>query len=1511
MNSPMLFRSQTQSRSPMINKKMAAYSTFQRKDYQDYYQSDKSNEKSATKKSTYKPNASATKKCYDKYQYRSVEGGQKKTRATIDAKISAHCKEETENYEERKTFQINRGSKRSYERLRNSPKNCDTRDLRCSQKNNFISKDFSAAQKQNKSAYTSKCSTSKRNYQSMPQESLKYKEKGCKSFKNPPEDPDPIKINASKIGQSGGHPKTIAKDKIKRTWSKKSYQEEPKVPKMTKKYSQRRGSNTDENDLLTKSRIPVPNAVRKMIKNTETKKNRYHHKGRAPITVREPYTGTNIREPEEVLQMSYEANTIRDNIYNEDRLDELNPTIQDFSTEVLTDDIKDNLVVNLEHLIDEELCINKILGNIMKKKSVQDYCVQWWEITENSSVKEMQVFFEEELSRRLIKNHQVLLCIFIGFIESHQNFIYKFSQCWSKAKNLIKYLQRSYLVFIQFINNNLSDDQYNSAMDWATRLNNILCTRPVMEELYGVHNSALLTNNNEICTILIKDLLKSNNSNWTFQNQILRILNGLETVDLLDVRTIVSAIVKETKLQKPSPTVNIRKAPRLQDWDVQVEREKRLDDREDNSPDIFSEKKSFKYNENSLKKEKYKIEVNKSSVVERSHSKYYYEKNLSFEETKTNRVLDFRDLNCESFDLENDKQNSSKFHLENSSSRLEKFYSKNRHKKSVKNSKDIKKYKPSKAWKDYDENDSYIDQASCESEDPNPIIPVPVPPEAKQLAQFTKNSPPQVLSKTLRNDVKKEVDRNKFIEDSSHQNPQDESLENFLKNDEKTLYKKMKKDKNGLVMKDWTSTPTKNKFASSTYNSGTYTMNKTFQVNRRQEQNLKTAVQEVTKKPLETPQGTPSKYIAMSLTQKCKTPTPVPQKKAFMTRKDERLTRFENQTKAPTLNDSFNKKKQSTGLVDMIADAVAPFFKRMRNKSVCKSIERDLRDVAKDYRNNKPLRFATPKPNKKNFDITFNSTNGFNSKKEKEEAKQNAREEVVIKQVTHQEVANSESKTLISDNKPQETTNLTPIPIVWDKDEGDSTLDNNQVYMVEMKGQEIIKELPFTQRPNAEIESRQKKPIARDNKRFDCNKLNEQKYDAIKFENLEDSIRVDPLPDHDKIDHLIGRDSIDFTDVNQFLTIGDDETFSLNETNLSPNKKTKFDVLDEFMTPSNHHDERKRSKSDYAMTNKPIAEQASQEESKDCKYQSPLLKNSSFECKTSRKNDRKATLNSDESIKEENQLNQLQLLKRFSVSKSKLPSSHLPDSQEKDPETPNIVNKLQAMNKSEDLEEDSQQDSLKDSKTAPKFLVIDTTEEELEELAKIDAELARANSEDYCSSYDETSLIYEDISMPPIKEGYQYTLVIDLDETLIHYNDEGFYLVRPGVQEFLSELSKYYELMIFTAALKDYADMIIDQIDPEKYITHRLYRQHCTPIGEFHVKDIEKIGRGLDKILIIDNLAESFSKQPQNGILVKDWFDDMEDQELRMLVPFLKSLVETQVPDVREEIRKVLEYSDE
>ena len=58
--------------------------------------------------------------------------------------------------------------------------------------------------------------------------------------------------------------------------------------------------------------------------------------------------------------------------------------------------------------------------------------------------------------------------------------------------------------------------------------------------------------------------------------------------------------------------------------------------------------------------------------------------------------------------------------------------------------------------------------------------------------------------------------------------------------------------------------------------------------------------------------------------------------------------------------------------------------------------------------------------------------------------------------------------------------------------------------------------------------------------------------------------------------------------------------------------------------------------------------------------------------------------------------------------------------------------------------------------------------------------------------------------LQPVKDPKTYTLVLDLDETLVHYfeiGSEGHFLVRPGCDTFLKEMSQIYEVVIFTAAM--------------------------------------------------------------------------------------------------------------
>ena len=169
--------------------------------------------------------------------------------------------------------------------------------------------------------------------------------------------------------------------------------------------------------------------------------------------------------------------------------------------------------------------------------------------------------------------------------------------------------------------------------------------------------------------------------------------------------------------------------------------------------------------------------------------------------------------------------------------------------------------------------------------------------------------------------------------------------------------------------------------------------------------------------------------------------------------------------------------------------------------------------------------------------------------------------------------------------------------------------------------------------------------------------------------------------------------------------------------------------------------------------------------------------------------------------------------------------------------------------------------------------------------------------------------------LPPLQVccNLGYTLVLDLDETLVHFfytPSGGTFLIRPYCFEFLKKMSEIYEIVIFTAATKEYADSILDIIDPEKkLISQRLYRQHTSICGLTFVKDLTKLGRDLSRTIIVDNLADNFKLQINNGIQCGTWIDDMKDTQLRDLGNILYQIVVNKVKDVKKVVLKIREES--
>ena len=184
----------------------------------------------------------------------------------------------------------------------------------------------------------------------------------------------------------------------------------------------------------------------------------------------------------------------------------------------------------------------------------------------------------------------------------------------------------------------------------------------------------------------------------------------------------------------------------------------------------------------------------------------------------------------------------------------------------------------------------------------------------------------------------------------------------------------------------------------------------------------------------------------------------------------------------------------------------------------------------------------------------------------------------------------------------------------------------------------------------------------------------------------------------------------------------------------------------------------------------------------------------------------------------------------------------------------------------------------------------------------------------------------------PDKRRKKKVLVLDLDETLIHSLSRGaprlfgsgenshmielrvnnvatLYHVykRPFCDFFLKEVSKWYELQIFTASVKEYADPIIDWLEGDivdyknaapgelpKVFTKRYYRNDCTfrqgvgyikNLSTFFPKDDE-----LKNVIILDNSPVSYALHEDNAVMIEGWINDQSDRDLLNILPMLYSL---------------------
>lgn len=138
-------------------------------------------------------------------------------------------------------------------------------------------------------------------------------------------------------------------------------------------------------------------------------------------------------------------------------------------------------------------------------------------------------------------------------------------------------------------------------------------------------------------------------------------------------------------------------------------------------------------------------------------------------------------------------------------------------------------------------------------------------------------------------------------------------------------------------------------------------------------------------------------------------------------------------------------------------------------------------------------------------------------------------------------------------------------------------------------------------------------------------------------------------------------------------------------------------------------------------------------------------------------------------------------------------------------------------------------------------------------------------------------------SPPPSIPYLHPTSSFHYDFTFRLQDGRVFVSLRPYLREFLNEISKTYEPILFTSALPIYANPVLNYIEqhlitsaesssPPLCFRFRRFREHTVAWRHLeYVKDIRILGRPMNRAVLIDNSYPACMATPDNAIVVDDW----------------------------------------
>lgn len=151
----------------------------------------------------------------------------------------------------------------------------------------------------------------------------------------------------------------------------------------------------------------------------------------------------------------------------------------------------------------------------------------------------------------------------------------------------------------------------------------------------------------------------------------------------------------------------------------------------------------------------------------------------------------------------------------------------------------------------------------------------------------------------------------------------------------------------------------------------------------------------------------------------------------------------------------------------------------------------------------------------------------------------------------------------------------------------------------------------------------------------------------------------------------------------------------------------------------------------------------------------------------------------------------------------------------------------------------------------------------------------------------------------------RHILITSLENTLVAIKSSNVFETRPFVEMFLSEIHRYFDVILLSGAEESVVQTIVNKLDPDSSWIQSIILLNS--LSEMDVlDDLKANGFFGSKTVILKSAKDTMIGKSRKEINVSVWDKrDTSDSTLKDLIPVLKNIVQLRVSDVEGYLKEI------